>query len=341
MFTKIIENCSKERRYQIGSWCITLRTMEAVSHPDIHFPSCLAARNHIAPADFTIWHREPGADTARVFQSLLENAVPIYPFGLQQFYAGLQEAGIKHLPFDQHCNRYYSCGDEILIDFPYSSDRFQIIFCRSTNDIFLFGPENSIRRILHDVCCIMAECLPIHGSAAAHGGKAVCFLGNSGSGKTFLLMNMLYQGYLYLADDELFLQDGIIHSVCDHIQLRPDPSKHFSEKTNTTTSALRVRTAEKALLNRSYILMPPNGSGSMQLFPCVARQSFWWLIALSQREIEIMDLPEKIKKSKRRAMQLLQSCTVAEVNFEQMRNITDASPVDYAERSYLKIRKDY
>lgn len=336
MFTRITENCTKESHYQLGSWHITLRTTQSVHHPDVHFPSCLSGELRTVPVNLTIYHQFPGPQAAECFQSLLAKAVPIYPFGLQQFYAGLQKAEIEHLPFDRHCNRYYAWEEYVLIDFPYSSDQFQIVFHRNNGHVFLFGPETSIGRILHDICCVLSAYLPIHGAAVTHSGKAVCFLGDSGSGKTFAMLNMLHHGYMYIADDELFLHNGTVYSISNHIHLH---YKNQSRKITTSTRELCVCAAEKGIVDRSYLLTSPYGSRLIQLFPCVARQSFWWLIALPQEDIKEMDLSRKITESKLHAQQLLQNSTAADVDFDQVQQRLASTPPQYTENSFLIIRK--
>ena len=340
MFTRIRNHCSKESVYQIGSWRVTLRTGASVTHPKISFPSCLMKDLIASPGALTIWHYPSEPEASGIFRSLLEQATPTFPFGLQRFYEALRKNQIDHLPFSQHCNRYYSCGQYTLIDFPYSSDQFQIVFCHSAGHIYLFGPESSIRRMIHDLCCVMAEYLPLHGSAAAQNGKAVCFLGDSGSGKTYALMNLLQHGYAYLADDELFLQDGMIYCVTNGLQIRSGNPSEFFSKRNTSAGALHIPTAEYASWDRGYILTRPDRCGFFQPFPCVARQSFWWLIALSQQQIQEMNLTEKVRKSKELLLHIQNRSTPAQIDFQKAQAQMGLSPAGYTEKSYLTIGRN-
>lgn len=49
----------------------------------------------------------------------------------------------------------------------------------------------------------------IHGSCAARGGDGVLLLGPSGAGKSDLLLRLLYQGFTLVADDQVWIENGM------------------------------------------------------------------------------------------------------------------------------------
>jgi HPr kinase/phosphorylase len=50
----------------------------------------------------------------------------------------------------------------------------------------------------------------MHGSCASRDGQAVLLIGPSGSGKSDLVLRLLGRGFQLVADDRVFIQDGMV-----------------------------------------------------------------------------------------------------------------------------------
>lgn len=316
---------AKETEYHIGAWDVHLHSAQSVPHPVIRYrvPAYPMPARRI-----DVWHNPKDVEAAGLHEALRDGAKPYVPRGLRIFYDALKRMNISHLPLEAHCNRYFAQGQYVLAEFPYITDQFHAIIDREGEVVYLFGHEGCAVRFMQDICGIMAEQLPLHGSAVEHAGKVTCFLGNSGSGKSFALMAMLAVGYRFVADDELYIRDGFVRSVTDTISIRPGLVDSFAgmsieqgEKAVVRTTSLGFDCADGGELSRIYLLLDSENRGYLQRFPCVARQSHCWLDLLTDGEIDASCIPEKVDRSKRFTEELLERAAIRRADFERMKQV--------------------
>lgn len=258
------------------------------------------------------------------FDECCTKAKTYFPEALSFFYQTLDKEGVSFLPPERHCNRYYQYKEYVLADFPYESDKFYLIADLKKDILYVFGEKTCILRILGDLYAIMQERLPLHGCAVSCNGRASCFLGNSNCGKSTVLMHLMRHGYEYISDDELYIKNNKVYSLEQRIQIRSewcDPTLRTGE--NKVTLDVRdygFRVCSDAQLGEIYVLHNQDSTPFLQWFPCVARQSFWWMMFWEYEELLQRWIQEKTIASTRFAHEMICNAKHVIVDFNMINN---------------------
>ncbi len=260
----------REKLYRVGKWELFVHCEESVPLPEIaEMIECGTSASDLIYAN--VWyHPDRQGFFRQQFMECIQTARAVFPEALRFFYQTLQDYNVSFLPPEQHCNRYYRHENLMLADFPYAEDQFFMLWDPEKRTVWLYGRPECLRRILSDLQSISWSLLPIHGAAAQKDGKATCILGNTNSGKSFLLQILMKQGYSYLADDALYIKNDKIHRMDEFISLREGETKSL-QKINP--ASFEDAGAE---VSKIWILEDLAGREFLQWFPCVAKQSFWW-----------------------------------------------------------------
>lgn len=121
----------------------------------------------------------------------------------------------------QHINHYCEFGDYIFSHFRFPSDDFYLAYHRYINELFLWGNQANLERILISVLSMTGDVLPFHSALLEYQGNGYMIIGDSGSGKTSIAMMLLKKGASYIADDILYMdRDGNGYRCGDYMSLR-------------------------------------------------------------------------------------------------------------------------
>ena len=244
-----------------------------------------------------------------------ENWKPFFPKELEHFYNIMNKHIHKKIDLNKHINKYYRKNHEVIAWFPYSSDNFLLHYSYDSNKIILFGNKMNLHRILMDFITVGSTYLPLHSSCLQKGNKAIGLIGESGGGKTSLLLKLLQEGYSFIADDSLFATKESIFPVSDLISIRTKfPNNDKLEKILKGNKNEKVfihiekiaKLAQPSFLkncsNIQFFFLQSKESKWKSLkellepFPCIAHHSFWCLHFFVQENQEQW-IEEKIAKS--------------------------------------------
>ena len=185
------------------------------------------------------------------------------PDALLEQSRALTRLGIRFLPIEQHCNRWYWSGGQLQGVFPYDSDGFVLRFTPGSGEVTLFGNEENLDRVILDILSCYAMLPPLHTAAVCKDGNAMLLLADSGAGKTRMLLRLLECGYSYLADEEVFWEGERVCGIGQIIRQK-DGRPAIAQKVAQSSYPV----AYSVLLYRSTPVRPV-------LFPLIARQSVW------------------------------------------------------------------
>lgn len=252
-------------------------------------------------------------------QQILEMAKriwqPFFPEELQYFYKSINKKIQNKINPSEHINKYYRKNNEVIAWFPYSSDNFLLHYSYDSNKIVLYGNEMNLYRILMDFITVGSKYLPLHASCVQKGDKAIGLIGESGGGKTSLLIKLLQENCLFVADDSLFATENSITPVSDVISIRTKFPNNFQlEKILKGYKEEKVyihieeiaKLAHPSFLktcsNIQFFFLQSQKSKWKNLrdllepFPAIAHHSFWCLHYFVQENQEQW-VEEKVTKS--------------------------------------------
>ena len=282
----------EKKTVRMGGWEVALHWDGAPDEFDEILPLD-GGENAESPKHIDLYYQLDAAGSFR--QKFDECAVAgekFVPEPIAAFYRILEELEVSHLPLEQHCNSYHRFGEYILADFPYESDRFFLVCSPADGRVWLFGDAHCVRRVILDLQHISWPVLALHGSAAEKNGKATCVLGNTKSGKSFVLQILLKYGWSYMADDALFITDGTVHRRDFSIETR-----EREEKETISSKVGGYPMADAGSIGRVWVLKDLSGKDFIQWFPCVAKQSFWWLVMADFTAADEAAMREKVVAS--------------------------------------------
>ena len=262
----------------IGSWSLTIHVPAVlnISLSNYQSPWCCQT-SEVKVVD--LWYTPDFDGACRIrFDEAISNLEPVVPDVIKEFYNTLECEHVVFLPPEEHINKYYYAEGIWYIDFPYTTDRFFIKCIPAEKTVYICGKPTCLERILTDLFAISGKRLPIHGSAVSINGEATCFLGNSNSGKSSILLKLLEKGYSFIADDMLIIDNGIAYSTESFFSVYANDDE--SSKSKFDISGTHYKREESAAVTHVYCLTDRFGNPFLQWFPSVARQSFWWLLLL-------------------------------------------------------------
>ena len=121
----------------------------------------------------------------------------------------------------QHINCYCEYGDYIYAHFRFPSDDFYLAYHTYKNEIFLWGNEANLERILISVLSMTGDALPFHSALIEHHGNGYMIIGDTGSGKTSIAMMLLQKGAAFIADDIAYIdRTGYGYRCGNYMSLR-------------------------------------------------------------------------------------------------------------------------
>lgn len=181
-------------------------------------------------------------------------------------------------------NYYYRTGDDLWCYFSYPTDDF-CVHVRDS-DIVVYGEIYNLCRVIKDILMVSARILPLHAAAVSMNNKGFCIVGDSKSGKSYFIFNLLKQGFRFIADDITFASGDYLINVDREIKIRQDI---FYEETPFTSSSDKIRLYVKpqyvceerfTVLNKMFSLSKEPGSiistkCLLQPFPIIPLQSYW------------------------------------------------------------------
>lgn len=114
----------------------------------------------------------------------------------------------------KHINRYIEFDEYIYAHYRYPSDEFYIAYHHYRNEIYLWGNEANLERILISVLSMTGKTLPFHAAFINYHGKGNMIIGNSNGGKTSITLQLIKRGGAYIADDIVYIDENDLAHRC-------------------------------------------------------------------------------------------------------------------------------
>lgn len=183
----------------------------------LHFPPF--PKKEKINRELVIWYDEIISDklSSRIISVILHGEKRLPP-SIQEAY---QCIGLKEEQMQKHINKYVAHNEDIFVHYAFPSDDFFLIYNKSISELFLWGNPASLERILVNIFSMTGDALPFHAACVNINGKGVMILGDTNSGKTSLVLELLKHQAKYISDDILYVDNKLIgHRCCDFLSIR-------------------------------------------------------------------------------------------------------------------------
>ena len=240
------------------------------------------------------------------FLEKCQNLKSVIPTELEIFYTEINQRLHKKRHINEHCNKYYTDGDNVFACFNYITDNFCLKYSYTNDDIYLYGNQYNLFRIMLDFFSVSSTILPLHASAISRNNQGFCLMGNSKSGKTSILLKLLQKEFEFIADDSVFVINDKITRVSNAISIRADATPlvfqklgvEVNEKFNFTIDDIDCKVSDNTTLNKVMVLRKQSDEqcgGLLDMnepFPLISHHSFWCLhyVANENKKEYITDL---------------------------------------------------
>lgn len=161
--------------------------------------------------------------------------------------------GLSAKQMENHINKYVVYDGMVYAYYAFPSDNFYLIYNKNQNELFLWGNKPNLERILISILSMTGKILPFHAACIQYNQKGYMIIGDTGSGKTALTLEMLKRGASYISDDILYVENDLHGLRCNsYLSLR---NKYVGPEAQT---AVEVIKADKTFLDLD-ILCSLNG----------------------------------------------------------------------------------
>ncbi len=155
------------------------------------------------------------SDDSRLYEKILEQFRSLDRFILPPEILILYEIKKKLLNAldipEEHPNRYHHHGNYRTAHFSYTTDNFFVEYEPNSRNIWIVGTPFNVQRLILDILMLSAPIAPLHAMAVEIHSTGHIFAGDSGTGKTRLLIDFLQRDAKMLSNDVVFvLNDKII-----------------------------------------------------------------------------------------------------------------------------------
>lgn len=272
--------------YRIGSF-----TFEIYSRIEIDFfPfNTFIENNCLSKIHITI-HLDDRDFLKKEFIEKCQNLKSIVPNELEIFYTEINQLLHKKRNINDHCNNYYTDGNNVFACFNYVTDNFFLKYSYINNEIYLYGNRYNLFRIILDFLSVSSTILPLHASAISRNNQGFCLMGNSKSGKTSILLKLLQRDFEFIADDSVFVNNDKIIRVSNSISIRTDVTPpvfqplgdEVNEKFNFIVDKINCKVSDSATINKVIVLKKQSDEQCKLLdmyepIPLISNHSFWCL----------------------------------------------------------------
>lgn len=228
------------------------------------------------------------------FLNECKNMKKFIPNDINLFYSELSKTMNKTYTSENLYNKFYTNGLENYYCFEYVTDNFYVYFKKNDNKIIIIGDENNLERIIVDFLTVSNIFLPLHAIAVAKNSReGLGFLGESGSGKTSLMIKLMEKDYSFLTDDALFMnKDNNFIRVNNSFSFRKKYSNNiklqqYCKNINKDKITINLNLAKHLIKFKfigkieGYEFYKLNNVKKIQElnepFPCISKNSFWCL----------------------------------------------------------------
>ena len=181
------------------------------------FPPFIAGEN--VNHNVTIWYDSTiSNDLAKQITSIVYENKAMLPASICDAYSYLG-LGLENM--QKHINKYVDhCGD-IYVHYAFPSDDFYMIYNKTTAEIYLWGNRANLERILVSILSMTGDALPFHAACVSVKDKGYLILGDTNSGKTSLVLELMRRGASYVSDDIIYVDSSFYgHRCCDYLSMR-------------------------------------------------------------------------------------------------------------------------
>ena len=167
-----------------------------------------------------VWFdRDISPDCEEGILKAMREGTPFLPESIRFAYSYL---GVEN-KMDRHINRYAVFNDAIYVHYAYPTDNFWAVFDRGGAEIYLWGAEVALERLLISFLTVTGGVMPYHAACVSADSKGSMIIGDSDSGKTSITLALLERGAGYVADDILFVDTELYgHRCCDYLAVRQE-----------------------------------------------------------------------------------------------------------------------
>lgn len=161
--------------------------------------------------------------------------------------------GLSAKQMEKHINKYVIYDETIYAHYAFPSDDFYMMYNKTQNEIFLWGNKPNLERILISILSMTGKVLPFHAACIQYNQKGYMIVGDTGSGKTALVIEMLKRGASYISDDILYVDGEMKGRRCNSYLSIRNNYVRLEEKT-----AVEVTKADKTFLDLEVLCSQNN-----------------------------------------------------------------------------------
>lgn len=217
------------------------------------------------------------------------------PFGIEKTCQCLSDYLSSRINPSSSYNYYYRTGDDLWCYFSYPTDDFCVHIHDS--NIEVYGEMYNLCRVIKDILMVSAKILPLHAASMSFDNKGFCLVGDSQTGKTYLVASLLKHGFRFISDDISYVHDNCLINVDREIWVRRDmlcndtPFETPPDKVILYVKPQFVSARRFIELRKVFVLSktPKQTTSLIDLhapFPIIPLQSYWCSGLLNTVDLE-------------------------------------------------------
>lgn len=195
-----------------------------------------------------IWYeKEIPYECKNIFFQALAKGKKYFPKSILDAYDYL---GLGESDINKHINKYVQWNNGVFVHYSFPSDDFYVAYYKNSNEMYVWGNEANLERILISFLSMTGDTLPYHAACVRYHNKGFMIIGDTYSGKTSLVLSLLARGASYIADDILYVDENNCgHRCCEYLSIRNNYIQPNLKE------AVEFSKAEKSFINISKMCL--------------------------------------------------------------------------------------